>query len=161
MNPNPILLKAIDPADLIIQVKENLEQGRDLYTPLFVSHEGLLCQRVVPSLCVYEYQLIIANDLDSLELQERNFTEMGFDYMFNTVMWNAKYLQWMCRLNNAGLTVRDAVAKFHTDEAVAVYESAERKDELQLVEDVRAGLRLAPLVDGALFVGVPFPVMGS
>jgi len=134
----PKIIKAIDPADLIVQVRENLEKGRDLYTPLFVSAEGLLCQRVVPALCVYEYQLIIAKDLDDLETQERNMSELGFDYIFNTVMWHGRYLQWMCRMNNAGLLVKNAVVKLAQEDLTP----ADRTDELQLVEDVRDVLQL-------------------
>lgn len=153
----PTILKASDPADLVAQVKQSLEDKKDLYTPLFVSDEGLLCQRVVPAMCVYEYRLIVANDLDDLELQEQNLTVLDFDYMFNTVMWRGKYLQWMSRLNSAGLTVRDAMVKLSD----LHMEIAERKDELRLVEDVRAGLRLAPMPDGSAAATIPFPVKYS
>jgi len=154
-------IKAIDPADLLIQTTEQLARGRDLYTPLFVSHEGLLCQRTILSLCIYEYRLIIAKDLDDLWNQESNAIDMGFDYAFNVVLWNAKYLQWMSRMNSTGITVRDAVARYQIEHAVDLFESAERKDELKLVEDVRAGLHMEPTANGEYVVQVPFPVKSS
>lgn len=153
------LIKAIDPGDLLIQVNERLANGQDLYAPLFVSHEGLLCQRVVKSMCIYEYRLIIANELDDLELQEGNLTEVGFDYIFDTVLWHGKYLQWMCRMNSSGLTVRDAVAKFHASQTVL--EDAKREDELQLVADVQKYLHMVPTANKGHLVSIPFPVSYS
>lgn len=147
------ILKAIDPHDLIAKVERAISIQYDLYTPLFVSHEGLLCQRVVGTPSLYEYHLIIAQDLDDLALQEQNLSNLGFDFIFNTVMWNAKYLQWMCRVNSKGLTVRDAVARLKTDEATGAY--------LSMVEDARASLRLAPMPDGKAVATIPFPVKFS
>lgn len=145
-------VKAAGPADLIIKVTEQLGGGLDLYTPLFVSHEGLLCQRMIPMLCVYEHRLIIAGDLDDLENQERNMLELGFDYMFNVVLWNAKYLQWMSRMNSAGLKVRNAVASLAAEKE---FVRAPREMELSLVEDVREGMGWKPLRDEAFVVSFP------
>ena len=155
------MIKAIDAADLLIQTTEQLARGRDLYTPLFVSHEGLLCQRMITSLCIYEYRLIIAKDLNDLSNQEANAIDMGFDYAFNTVLWNAKYLQWMSRMNSAALTVRDAVTRLSAEQAAALFENAARGDELRLVEDVREGLQMEPTSNGGYVVQVPFPVKFS
>ena len=152
------IVKAIDPADLMIQVNEQLNRGRDLHTSLFISDEGLLCQRMIAAFCLYEYRLIIAKDLDDLNHQEDNAIEMGFDYVFDTVLWNGKYLQWMTRMNSAGWSVRDAVARLSTEEAAALYENAERPDELKLVEDVLEGLRMVPTANDGYVVRVPFPL---
>jgi hypothetical protein len=148
------MIIAKDPADLLIQVTENLAAERDLYTPLFVSTEGLLVQRMVRTLCVYDYRLIIAQDLDDLYNQERNMMALDFDYLFNTVMWNGKYLQWMQRMNNAGLTVKNAVVKLAEKDVTP----AQRVDELQLVESVRDALQLEPISEKASLVTIPFPV---
>ncbi len=152
MKPLQTIVIAKDPADLLIQVMERITLGGDLYTPLFVSHEGLLCQRMIPTLCVYKYRLIIAQDLDDLANQERNMIELGFDYMFNTVLWNAKYLQWMSRMNESGARVRDAIAQVFTPAP------AKREDELRLVEDVRAVLGMKPAASDAFEVTFPFPI---
>ena len=152
------LIKAIDPADLLIQVNEQLALGRDVYTSPFVSDEGLICQRMVTSTHVYEYRLIIAKDLDDLYNQENNALEMGFDYIYSTVLWHTKYLQWMTRMNIGGWSVRDALARLSTEEAAALYENAERPDELKLVEDVRAGLHMVPTANEGYVVRVPFPL---
>ncbi len=157
----PKLIKAIDPADLTMQVTENLEHGYEMHTPLFVDQNDLLCQFLVRRPCLYEYALIIANDLDDLETKVRQLVELDFDFIFNTVMWRGKYLQWMCRMNESGLTVRDAVVKFETEHAADLFVNASREDELKLVEDVRASLRMEPTANGMWKVSVPFPVMGS
>lgn len=153
------ILKALDPADLARQVNEcgTGDFPEDLHGQFFVSMEGLICQNVVPSPRIDEYRLIVAKDLDDLELQEQNLIALGFDFFLGTIMWNAKYLQWMSRLNDAGLTVRDAVVKLHTDQAAAIYQAA-REDELQLVEGVRAVLGMKPVANDAAFeVTFPFP----
>ena len=153
MKPTPRIIKAIDPQDLKNQVAQSLAANEDLYAPLFVSAEGLLCQRVVCSTCIFEYHLIVADDLDRLELEEQNLTYLGFDYAFSTVMWNGKYLQWMQKLNDAGVTVRDAVMRLSAERAADLFVAAERGDELRLVEDVRAELGMEPTRDSA-----PFPL---
>lgn len=139
MKATPRYIKAIDPADLLDQVQDAASKEEDLYQPLFVSHEGLLVQAVVAIPCMYEYKLIVADDLDKLELQIQNLTVFGFDHMFNVVLWNGKYLQWMCRMNDTGTP-------------------APREEELQLVEDVRAGLNIRPIAEDASLVEFPFPV---
>lgn len=153
MKATPRLIKAIDPADLLNQVAQCAKEGEDLHTPLFVSEEGLLCQFVVSSICIYEYKLIHARDLDQYELQARNLSLMGFDFIYNQVMWNGWYLQWMQRLNDAGALVRDAAASL----AQKHFEHATREEELALVEDVRAVLRLEP-TDRGNMVTIPFPL---
>lgn len=111
MKPTPRILKAVDPYDLIAQVQASLEMGEDLIVSPFVSEENLICQRVTQSLVIYEYMLIVASDLDSLQKQEQVLDDLGYDYIFNTILWNGRYLQWMQRLNTAGVTVRDAMVK--------------------------------------------------
>lgn len=127
------LIKAIDPADLLIQANEQIAIGRDLYTSPFVSHEGCTCQRMAKSMPIYEYKLVIAKDLDDLHQQENNAIEMGYDFAFNTVLWNAKYLQWMTRYNTTPLPATDLIDSVQGD-----YIVARRIDELQLVEDVQS-----------------------
>lgn len=111
MRPTPRILKAVDQDDLIAQVQVSLEMGEDLIVSPFVSDENLICQRVTQSLIIYEYMLVVANDLDSLQKQEQILDELGYDYAFDTILWNGRYLQWMYRLNSAGVTVRDALVK--------------------------------------------------
>lgn len=156
----PILLKATDPDDLLRQVRESLHANRDLYTPLFVSEDGLLCQFVVNTICIYEYKLIIANDLDAYEQQVQLLNELDFDFIFNVVMWNGKYLQWMQRMNETGKTVRDAVVSVALAAGSAAMDTdiqpADRADELQLVEDVQRGLRLEPI--SLVVGGIPYPL---
>lgn len=111
MKPTPRILKAVDPDDLIAQVQASLEMGEDLIQSPFISYEGLICQRVTQSLVIYEYMLIVAVDLDSLQKQEQVLDDLGYDYAFDTILWNGRYLQWMQRLNTTGTIVRDAMAK--------------------------------------------------
>lgn len=111
MKPTPRILKAVNPDDLIAQVQASLEMGEDLILSPFVSEENLICQRVTQSLIIYEYMLVVANDLDSLQKQEQVLDDLGYDYVFDTLLWNGRYLQWMHRLNSAGVTVRDAMVK--------------------------------------------------
>lgn len=111
MKPTPRILKAVDPDDLIAQVQASLEMGEDLIVSPFISEENLICQRVTQSLVIYEYVLIYAKDLDSLQKQERVLDDLGYDYAFNTILWNGFYLQWMQRLNTTGVIVRDAMVK--------------------------------------------------
>lgn len=154
MKPTPRIIKAFDPQDLMSQVEASLATGEDLCAPLFVSAEGLLCQRVVSSLCIYEYRLIVAGELDSLELAEQNLTSLGYDYIFDTVMWNGSYLQWMHRMNSAGMTVRDAVVKLGAGLAAEIFMNASPEEEQELVEDVRDAL-----ADGRHPVAtLPFPL---
>lgn len=145
------ILKALDPADLVRQVNDCVksEYPEDLHGQIFVSAEGLICQNVIPSPCIDEYRLIVADDLDDLELQEQNLIALGFDFYLGTVMWNGKYLQWMSRMNESGARVRDAIAQ------VFAPATAMREDELQLVEDVRAYLRIPPLAEEPMTF--PFP----
>ncbi len=134
MKPTPRILKALDPQDLLNQVREALEAQEDLHASPFVSHEGLLCQRVISSMCVYEYSLIVAEDLDELEQKEQILTAQGYDLVFDMVMWHGRYLQWMHRFNTAGITVRDAVVKLSAERAADIYVQADRASELALVE---------------------------
>jgi len=142
----PTLIRAKDTADLLKQVREQLEAGRDLYSPLFASEYGYLCQWMVESPTVYEYRLIDADELSDLELQVKNLTELGFEFMFNTVLWQGRYLQWMSKWNNFGQAVKEAITLIH----------AERTDELQLVEDVRAVLQLAHVSPYEYALTIPF-----
>ena len=146
------LIKAIDPADLMIQVNEQITKGYDLHTAPFVSEEGLICQRMVPfaEISAYEYRLVIAHDLDDLYNQENNAIEMGFEYSFSTVLWHGKYLQWMFRTKIINSAFSDTI-----------FENALRADERRLVEDVRALLHMEPTALGGYLVRVPNPVMGS
>lgn len=148
MRPTPRILKAVDPADLLAQVQAALPQTEDLHQPLFVSYEGLLCQPVIAHPCMHEYRLIVAKDLIDLEIQTQNLTLLDFDPIFNVVLWNGKYLQWMQRLNHVGMTVRDAVVRL----------GAERADELALVEGAREVLHMAPAADGRQRMTIPFPL---
>lgn len=111
MNSTPRILKAVDPNDLVAQVQASLNMGEDLILPPFISEENLICQRVAQSIVLYEYMLIVASDLDSLQKQEQILDELGYDYAFDTIMWCGRYLQWMHRLNSSGMVVRDAMVK--------------------------------------------------
>lgn len=143
---NAKLIKAIDPADLVDQVIGDLKSGRDMYAPLFVSNEGLLCQFTIPMLNIYEYRLIVADDLDDLEQQVVNLTALDFDFLFSTVQWHGKYLQWMSRMNETGVTVKEALVK--------TLIPAERGEEEKLVADVRHELGLEPTAN----YGIPYPI---
>jgi len=148
------LIKATDPLDLSNQVIDALKQGYDLYTPLFVSEEGLLCQFMIPMLNIYKYKLISAKDLDDLELQANNLIALGFDFLYNTVMWRGFYLQWMSCMNETGATIREAVASLKADQAAEAFIAANREDETDLVAGVRSELGLGKTVE----YGAPFPV---
>lgn len=152
---------ATDPEDLIAKVNQALADKYDIYTSPFVSFEGLLVQRMTPSMGGYEYQLINADNLDDLKLAEENLIELGYDYMFNTIMWFGKYLQWMGRMTDPGLSVRDAVA-IHDLQAAAnlFFENATPEEEMALVEGVRSVLRLEPTAKGYV-VKLPHPLLGS
>lgn len=150
---------ATDPEDLIAKVNQTLADKYDIYTSPFVSFEGLLVQRMTPSVGGYEYQLINADNLDDLKTAEENLIELGYDYMFNTIMWYGRYLQWMGRMTDSGLMVRDAVMLNLPNAAEIFFQNAEREDELKLVEGVRAALRLEPTADKlGCVVTLPFPL---
>lgn len=138
---------ATDPDDLIAKVNQALADKYDIYTSPFVSFEGLLVQRMTPTVGGYEYQLINADNLDDLRLAEENLIALGYDYMFNTIMWYGRYLQWMGRMTDPGLSVRDAIELSLPQAADIFFENAHRTDELKLVEGVRAALRLEPTAD--------------
>lgn len=154
----PTLIKAKDPADLQDQIADAIAKRCDMHTPLFVSHEGLLCQWVVPSLCIYEYRLIVANDLDDLELQTSNLMDLNYEFLFSVALWQGKYLQWMSRMNNAGLLVKNAMVKLVNEEDLI---PAPREDEFKLVEGVRSVMGMAPVTPGGYVVEIPFPVKFS
>jgi hypothetical protein len=146
MSVLPTLIRAKDTADLLKQVREQLEAGRDLYSPLFASEYGYLCQWMVKSPTVYEYRLVDVESLTDLELQVGDLAELGFELMFNTVLWQGRYLQWMSKWNNFGQAVKEAVTLIN----------AERSEELQLVEDVRAVLKLVPVSPVGYALAIPF-----
>ncbi len=164
----PTLVRAINPADLRKQIQQCLAEGKDLHTPMFVSTDGFICQFVVPSFCLYEYRLIDAKDLEDLEAQAHGLTVMGFDFMFNLVLWNGRYLQWMQRMNESGVKVKDAVVSIA---AGTLLDNGEvdpdlRAQELTLVEDVQESLWLVSLrrrsVQAVGFsMAAPFPLAGS
>ena len=158
MKPTPRILKALDPQDLGNQVSAALEAQEDLHASPFVSHEGLLCQRVISSMCVYEYSLIVAEDLDELEQKEQILNAQGYDLVFDTILWQGRYLQWMHRFNTAGIPVRDAVVKLSAERAADIYAQADRASELALVEGVRKYMGIKPLADDRSIVTLPFPV---
>lgn len=135
----PILIRAKDTADLQAQVKVKLSEGMDLYSPLFASEYGGLCQWMVGSQSIYEYALIDAAELSELEILARSLTEHGFDFVFNTVLWRGRYVQWMCRM------IKHA----------AKLTNAERNDELKLVEDVQAVLQMDPRARGRYALLLP------
>lgn len=152
MKPIPTLIKAIHPADLLAQVKEAIAIGNDMIAPTFVSHEGLICQFVVPTLCLYEYKLITAMELDDLESQAAHLIEQDYDFLFNVVLWNGMYLQWMQRMNNTGLMVAKAATRI-----------AEHSDKLtnSLVEGARTVVQLVPASQGKTLVTIPYPLAVS
>lgn len=149
---------ASDEQELIEKVERAIADGFDLYTSLFATYEGQLCQRMVPTTYPFEYKLISANSVDDLALEETNLRLLGYDYFANTVMWRGKYLQWMCRMKRVASTVRDAVA-IHDLQAAAnlFFENATPQEELALVEGVRSVLRLEPTAKGYV-VKLPYPL---
>jgi len=153
---------ATDPQDLLEKVNQAIADKHDLYTAPFVSFEGLLVQRMAPTAGLYEYQLINADNLDDLLLAEQNLITLGYDYIFNTIIWYGRYLQWMGRVTDAGLSVRDAVKELGVLNATSIFfEHAERAEELQLVADVREVLHMEPTAKGGYLVKVPHPLLGS
>jgi len=143
----PTLLKAINPADLWNQVNNAIAMNKDMMTPTFVSTEGLLCQWVTPTTCLYEYKLIVALELDDLENQSRNLIELDYDFLFTTVLWNGMYVQWMHRMNNAGLTVKSIATKLTTPIGT------------HLVEDAQNVVDMAPVSKGGWKVTIPYPLV--
>lgn len=148
---------ATDPQDLVAKVNQAIAAKYDLYTSPFVSFDGLLVQRMAPTAGLYEYQLINADNLDDLFLAEENLVSLGYDYVFNTIMWYGRYLQWMGRMTDSGLSVRDAVKHNIPSAASIFFEHAERADELKLVEDVQKVLHMEPTAKGYV-VSVPYPL---
>jgi hypothetical protein len=120
-----------------------------------VSFEGLLVQRMTPSVSFYEYKLINADNLDDLFLAEENLIALGYDYMFNTLMWYGRYLQWMGRMTDPGLSVRDAVSIDLLAAPNLFFENATPEEELALVEGVRSVLRLVPTAHEGYVVKLP------
>ena len=135
----PTLLRASDAIDLREQVAKAIAGGKDMYAPLFSDYGGLLCQFVVPGFCLYEYRLIEALDLDDLETQAQSLTLLGFDFMFNTVLWQGKYLQWMQRMSERGEFVKGMIVSALSDDGTVELE--DQAQELTLVEDAREALR--------------------
>ena len=99
------------PSVLYANVMDEISKGNDLQTQPFVAFTGEICQYMVPSLCLYEYRLIDATDLDNLDAHVQNLGSQGFDFMFGTVLWMGHYLQWMCRMNAAGHATKEILQK--------------------------------------------------
>jgi hypothetical protein len=154
----PYLIEAVDPQHLLDQVQREIQARHDMAAcPTFVSNEGKLCQWMLPVAGVYEYRLVRANDLSTLQMQVVEFTGIGFDFLFGVVTWNDMYLQWMQRmscLDDIKARVKDVFQKLNSED----FTIAPRTDELQLVEDVRSYLHLAPMGEDGQLVTIPFPV---
>lgn len=157
------LVRAASPLDLINQVEINQRvHGMDLYTPLFVGADGVLCQFMTPMASLYEYRLIMAGDLNDLELQANNLINIDYDFLYSTVMWQGLYLQWMQRMNSTGQIVQDAIVGALTKTGGSLLDSEEadpelRADELKLVEGVREALGLGHEPVSSSWV-IPFPL---
>ncbi len=149
---------ASDPEELIEKVNQGIEDGFDLHTSLFATFEGKLCQRMVRGRCPYEYRLIHVNSIDDLKTEETNLTLLGYDYVFNTVMWHGEYLQWMCRSKPVASSVREAVAIDLLAAANLFFENATPEEELALVAGVRNVLHLVPTANDGYVVKLPFPL---
>lgn len=152
----PYLIKAVDPQHLLEQVNSALNNNHDMISPTFGSYDGRLCQWMAPVVSLYEYRLIATTNVEALETRAREWiAELDFDFFHHTVMWNSLYLQWMCRTK---INIDELKAKWQEVSQRGVLTLAERKDELQLVEDVRSYLHLAPMGENAQLVTIPFPV---
>lgn len=150
MNIQINLIKAHSPADLLEQIAESLQNGYDLHTQMFVSHEGLICQNVVEHSCWNEYALIVAGDLDEYERQVRKGIELGYDFFYSAILWNSQwYLQWMARYVDHPYQKR-------------LVNLAEKQPESQpMVVAAQPAIHLAPMENGAHLVNIPYPVKFS
>jgi hypothetical protein len=145
----PIRVGVKDPAALVAAVQDEIMKGNDLHAPLFVALTGELCQYMVPGKCLYTYHLIDAVDLADLDTQVQNMAALGFDFIFNTVMWNGHYLQWMCRMNSMGQSLTEALKAVSIQSSAAGEGALAMNDrELQFVESVTPVWRGKFLVGG-------------
>ena len=155
------LLRSETTVDLYQKVMQSIGNGNDILTNVFADEaSGLLCQWMAPRYSRYEYRLIEAANLEDFEAQVHGMTVMSFDFMFNTVLWNGKILQWMYRVfqETPEISVKVIASPAHTLLDNGTVDPAQRARELQLVEGVRVALRMAP-VDFVFSSCVSFPLV--
>lgn len=144
----PTLLQASTPTQLFDLVNQSLKEN-DLYAPLFVDN-GTLCQWMVPGVSLYEYKLIDAADLIELESKVQSLSALGYEFMFNTVHWNGRLVQWMQRMNSRGLDVKDVLVESLQMRSEAV------ETGLRMVAAVQKLPRLVPEIHS---LNAPFPLI--
>ncbi len=96
----PRMIKSRTPSALFAEVMEEMRNGMDIHTPMFVSYSGELVLWMAESAPLYEYILVTADDLDELSLKVEILSGDGYDQVFHTVMFNGQYLQWMARMRS-------------------------------------------------------------
>jgi hypothetical protein len=151
------LLRAENAADLRLKVDTSIGNGHDIHSNIFIDPgTGLLCQWMSPRHSRYEYRLIEAGDLESFEMHVHSLTVMGFDFLFSTVVWDGKLLQWMHRFYADQQFVVNTVGASLLDNGEVA--SDLQANELKLVEGVQVALRMAP-VDFLFSSSAPFPLV--
>lgn len=148
------LIIAKDPIDLYQQVLKALENEMDLFAQPVV-HDGLIGQHMSRGVAMYEYRLVVGEDLFDYGAQVCNLGAMDFTPMWTAVRWNGKLVQWMCRWkaeDGQSLTLLDKGERplylLNSGDA----DPALRDDELKLVAGVREALGLPSSS------AVPFPL---
>lgn len=154
-----MLLRAENAADLRNKVNLTIADGFDIQSNVFVDPgTNLLCQWMAPRYSRYEYRLIEAETLEQFEMHVHGLSVFGFDFMFSSVLWDGKYLQWMHRICGD----EDFVVKAEPSFALldhGVVDSETRANELQLVEGVQLALRMAPVGIAFSSSSAPFPLV--
>lgn len=151
------LLRAESAADLRNKVDASIANGHDLHSNIFIDPTtNLLCQWMTPRQSRHEYRLIESSNLEELENHVHNYTVLSFDFMYSTVVWNGKLLQWMYRACQE-LPVKVIASPAHTLLDNGMVDPEMRAKELQLVEGVRVALRMVP-VDFVFSSSAPFPL---
>ena len=154
-----MLLRAENAADLRNKVNMTIADGFDIQTNVFVDPDtNLLCQWMAPRYSRYEYRLIEAENLERFEMHVHGLTVFGFDFMFSSVLWDGKYLQWMHRICGDEKFIVKAEPSFALLDNGAV-DPEIRANELQLVEGVQVALRMAPVGFAFSSSSIPFPLV--
>lgn len=156
----PSLIVAKDPIDLWAQVQKALEREMDILAQPVV-HDGLIGQHMSSGDSVYEYRLVVGEDLFDYGAQVCNLGMMDFTPMWTAVRWNGKLVQWMCRWKDGKVSTVSSYQQLVIGGRLLDSEEADpalRADELKLVEGVREALQLGEGGRGSFSSDLPFPL---
>ncbi len=88
---------AVTPSVLYGEVLHQIAHGFDIQTRTAVSFENELFLYMTPRVCVSEYVLVEATNLNDLHRTVAHCNTMGFQLIFDVVLFKGFYLHWMAR----------------------------------------------------------------